>query len=141
MASEHETQRARNAETVKLQEESSLRVEYAKQQVQEQIEQRRQATLAAQQAFEEKSLRAKALAEKEGDGNNERRNEEVHRRRDREAARAYWEGMSGVVEQVRGRPRPSGGLVRERSNRHRCLPTSARAVLRCSAIPKRAFVW
>ena len=80
MQAEHEANRVRNAEMVKLQEDAAERQEAMKRATEEQIQKGRRETERQRAEIERESLRAKAIAEAEGRIAENRANEDVNRR-------------------------------------------------------------
>eukprot|EP00899_Mesostigma_viride_P002940 jgi/Mesvir1/12647/Mv02202-RA.2 len=80
MQLEHESQRQRNVELVKLQEESLMKQETVRRQTEERIQAERRQTDEHRAQLERETLRVKALAEAEGRVLENRQNEDVNRR-------------------------------------------------------------
>eukprot|EP00898_Chlorokybus_atmophyticus_P000672 jgi/Chlat1/1605/Chrsp125S01866 len=77
---EHEAQRIRNAELVKMQEESLNRQEAVRRATEERIQYERRQTDAQRAELERENIRARALAEAEGRALEARQNEDLNRR-------------------------------------------------------------
>ncbi|CAA6667031.1 unnamed protein product [Spirodela intermedia] len=80
MQAEHESQRARNQELVKMQEESSIRLEQARRATEEQIQAQRRQTERERAEIERETIRVRALAEAEGRAHEAKLAEDVNRR-------------------------------------------------------------
>ena len=94
---EHEKQRVRNVELVRLQEESSRRQEEQKAAISAQVEAERRATEKYKADLEKTVQREKALAEAEGRTAERRANEDIYRR---ELALKLEEDRKRVVEAI-----------------------------------------
>ncbi|CAL9751464.1 unnamed protein product, partial [Musa acuminata subsp. burmannicoides] len=77
---EHESQRGRNQELVKMQEESSIRQEQIRRATEEQIQAQRRQTEKEKAEIERETIRVRALAEAEGRAHEAKLAEEVNRR-------------------------------------------------------------
>lgn len=77
---DHEARRLRNAEMVRMQEESSERQEAIRRKTEETIQAQRRVTEQQAAELEKEKIRSKALAEAEGRILEARQNEDVHRR-------------------------------------------------------------
>lgn len=80
MQTEHETQRQHNIELVKMQEESSLRKERARQATEEQIQAQQRQTEKERADLERETIRVKAIAEAEGRAHEAKLTEDQNRR-------------------------------------------------------------
>ncbi|CAL9099234.1 unnamed protein product [Musa acuminata var. zebrina] len=80
MQAEHESQRGRNQELVKMQEESSIRQEQIRRATEEQIQAQRRQTEKEKAEIERETIRVRALAEAEGRAHEAKLAEEVNRR-------------------------------------------------------------
>ncbi|KAL6750220.1 hypothetical protein V8C86DRAFT_3020162 [Haematococcus lacustris] len=80
MMAEHELQRQRNAELVKLQEEASARQEAERLRIEQQIQAERRAAEAYAADMQKQIQRERALAEAEGRAKEARENEDINRR-------------------------------------------------------------
>ncbi|CAL9091288.1 unnamed protein product [Musa textilis] len=80
MQAEHESQRTRNHELVKMQEESSIRQEQIRRATEEQIQAQRRQTEKEKAEIERETIRVRALAEAEGRAHEAKLAEEVNRR-------------------------------------------------------------
>ncbi|GBG60230.1 hypothetical protein CBR_g3473 [Chara braunii] len=81
MQADHEAQRARNAELVKMQEESAQKQEAIRRMTEEQIQQQRRATEREKAELERETLRMKAMADAEARAHEARLSEDINRRR------------------------------------------------------------
>lgn len=97
MQAEHEANRARNAEMVKMQEESNERQEVTRRSVEETIQAARRETNRQQAEMERENLRIKTLAEAEGRSKEARDNEDVQRRQMQARVEAETSKMVKVV--------------------------------------------
>ncbi|KAJ7540442.1 hypothetical protein O6H91_10G015100 [Diphasiastrum complanatum] len=80
MQAEHEAQRIRNAEMVKLQEEATARQEQARRSTEEHIQAQRRQTEKEKAEIERETIRVRVLAEAEGRAHEARLAEDVNRR-------------------------------------------------------------
>ncbi|XP_078441914.1 uncharacterized protein LOC144711762 [Wolffia australiana] len=80
MQAEHESQRTRNQELVKMQEESSIRLEQARRATEEQIQAQRRQTEKEKADIERETIRVRAMAEAEGRAHEAKLAEDVNRR-------------------------------------------------------------
>ena len=80
LQTEHETQRQHNIELVKMQEESSLRKERARQATEEQIQAQQRQTEKERADLERETIRVKAIAEAEGRAHEAKLTEDQNRR-------------------------------------------------------------
>lgn len=80
MQTEHETQRHHNIELVKMQEESSMRKERARQATEEQIQAQQRQTEKERAELERETIRVKAIAEAEGRAHEAKLTEDQNRR-------------------------------------------------------------
>eukprot|EP00249_Psilotum_nudum_P014186 c24707_g1_i1 orf=305-2221(-) len=80
MQSEHEAQRTRNVELVKMQEESSVRQEQMRHQTEEKIQAQLRQTEKERAEIERETIRVKAMAEAEGRAHEAKMAEDVNRR-------------------------------------------------------------
>eukprot|EP00850_Spirogloea_muscicola_P020817 SM000227S07463 [mRNA] locus=s227:92862:96195:- [translate_table: standard] len=97
MHAEHEAQRERNAELVKMQEDSSLRQEGIRRATEEQIQLQRRQTEKERAELEQETLRVKAMAEAEGRAHEARLSEDVNRRMLLERAGAEREKWMAAI--------------------------------------------
>uniref|UniRef100_A0A1D1YAT7 ATPase family AAA domain-containing protein 3-B n=1 Tax=Anthurium amnicola TaxID=1678845 RepID=A0A1D1YAT7_9ARAE len=97
MQAEHESQRARNQELVKMQEESSIRLEQARRATEEQIQAQRRQTERERAEIERETIRVKALAEAEGRAHEAKLAEEVNKRMLIERANAEREKWVAAI--------------------------------------------
>jgi len=79
MQAEHESQRARNAEMVKMQEESTARTEAIRQATEERVQRERQETDMKRAELERETIKQKALAEAKGRALEARENQDINR--------------------------------------------------------------
>jgi ATPase family AAA domain-containing protein 3A/B len=77
---EHEAQRMRNQELVKMQEDSSVRQEQARRATEEQIQAQRRQTEKQRAEIERETIRVKAMAEAEGRAHEAKLAEDVNKR-------------------------------------------------------------
>ncbi|KAG6475097.1 hypothetical protein ZIOFF_064315 [Zingiber officinale] len=94
---EHESQRARNQELVKMQEESSIRQDQIRRATEEQIQAQRRQTEGEKAEIERETIRVKALAEAEGRAYEAKLSEEVNRRMLVERANAEREKWISAI--------------------------------------------
>ncbi|KAL6224627.1 PREDICTED: ATPase family AAA domain-containing protein 3-A [Fragaria vesca subsp. vesca] len=80
MQTEHETQRQHNIELVRMQEESSMRKERARQATEEQIQAQHRQTEKERAELERETIRVKAIAEAEGRAHEAKLTEDQNRR-------------------------------------------------------------
>ncbi|KAF8102978.1 hypothetical protein N665_0189s0030 [Sinapis alba] len=80
MQAENEAQRTRNQELVKMQEESSIRMEVARRATEEEIQAQRRQTEREKAEIERETIRVKAMAEAEGRARESKLSEDVNRR-------------------------------------------------------------
>ncbi|KAL9225064.1 hypothetical protein vseg_001031 [Gypsophila vaccaria] len=80
MAADHEYQRTRNQELVKLQEDSAIRQESARRATEEQIQAQRRQTEREKAEIERETIKVKAMAEAEGRAHEAKLAEDVNRR-------------------------------------------------------------
>ncbi|KAJ7568977.1 hypothetical protein O6H91_01G055500 [Diphasiastrum complanatum] len=80
MQAEHEAQRVRNIEMVKLQEEATARQEHARRSTEEHIQAQRRQTEREKAEIERETIRVRVLAEAEGRAHEARLAEDVNRR-------------------------------------------------------------
>ncbi|XP_061357348.1 uncharacterized protein LOC133301691 [Gastrolobium bilobum] len=80
MQAENEYHRARNQELVKMQEESSVRLEQARRATEEQIQAQRRQTEREKAGIERETIRVRAMAEAEGRAHEAKLAEDVNRR-------------------------------------------------------------
>eukprot|EP00850_Spirogloea_muscicola_P010829 SM000065S20178 [mRNA] locus=s65:90175:93564:- [translate_table: standard] len=97
MQAEHEAQRERNAELVKMQEDSSLRQEGIRRATEEQIQLQRRQTEKERAELEQETLRVKAMAEAEGRAHEARLSEDINRRMLLERAGAEREKWMAAI--------------------------------------------
>ncbi|XP_008809212.1 ATPase family AAA domain-containing protein 3-like [Phoenix dactylifera] len=97
MQAEHESQRARNQELVKMQEESSIRLEQIRRATEEDIQAQRRQTEKEKAEIERETIRVKALAEAEGRAHEAKLAEEVNRRMLVERANAEREKWVSAI--------------------------------------------
>ncbi|THU73010.1 hypothetical protein C4D60_Mb04t18280 [Musa balbisiana] len=94
---EHESQRARNQELVKMQEESSIRQEQIRRATEEQIQAQRRQTEREKAELERETIRVTALAEAEGRAHEAKLAEDVNRRMLIERANAEREKWISAI--------------------------------------------
>lgn len=94
---EHESQRARNQELVKMQEESSIRQEQIRRATEEQIQAQKRQTERERAEIERETIRVKALAEAEGRAHEAKLAEDVNRRMLVERANAEREKWVSAI--------------------------------------------
>lgn len=80
MQTDHETQRQHNVELVKMQEESSMRKERARQATEEQMQAQQRQTEKERAEIERETIRVKAIAEAEGRAHEAKLTEDHNRR-------------------------------------------------------------
>lgn len=80
MQAEHESQRVRNSELVKMQEESAMRQEQLRRQTEEQIQNQRRQTERERAEIERETIRVRAMAEAEGRAHEAKLAEDVNKR-------------------------------------------------------------
>ncbi|KAJ7015236.1 ATPase family AAA domain-containing protein 3-like [Populus alba x Populus x berolinensis] len=97
MQAENEYQRARNQELVKLQEESSIRLEQARRATEEQIQAQRRQTEREKAEVERETIRVRAMAEAEGRAHEAKLAEEVNRRILKDRANAEMEKWVSAI--------------------------------------------
>ncbi|MQM14030.1 hypothetical protein Taro_046957 [Colocasia esculenta] len=97
MQAEHESQRARNQELVKMQEESSIKLEQARRATEEQIQAQRRQTERERAEIERETIRVKALAEAEGRAHEAKLAEDVNKRMLIERANAEREKWVAAI--------------------------------------------
>lgn len=97
MQAEHESQRARNQELVKMQEDSSIRLEQIRRATEEDIQAQRRQTEKEKAEIERETIRVKALAEAEGRAHEAKLAEEVNRRMLVERANAEREKWVSAI--------------------------------------------
>lgn len=97
MQAEHESQRARNQELVKMQEESSIRLEQIRRATEEEIQAQRRRTEKEKAEIERETIRVRALAEAEGRAHEAKLAEEVNRRMLVERANAEREKWVSAI--------------------------------------------
>ncbi|KAL6008224.1 hypothetical protein ACLOJK_033730 [Asimina triloba] len=97
MQAENESQRARNQELVKMQEESSIRLEQARRATEEQIQAQRRQTEKEKAEIERETIRVKAIAEAEGRAHEAKLAEEVNKRMLVERANAEREKWVAAI--------------------------------------------
>ncbi|GJP45001.1 hypothetical protein CLOM_g4387 [Closterium sp. NIES-68] len=102
MQAEHEAQRARNAELVKMQEESSVRQEQIRRATEEEIQQQKRQTELEMAAIERETLKQKALAEAEARAHEARLSEDVNRRLLLEKSKAETEKWISAINTTFG---------------------------------------
>ncbi|KAG6794177.1 hypothetical protein POTOM_003415 [Populus tomentosa] len=94
---ENEYQRARNQELVKLQEESSIRLEQARRATEEQIQAQRRQTEREKAEVERETIRVRAMAEAEGRAHEAKLAEDVNRRILKDRANAEMEKWVSAI--------------------------------------------
>ncbi|KAG6790782.1 hypothetical protein POTOM_006949 [Populus tomentosa] len=94
---ENEYQRARNQELVKLQEESSVRLEQARRATEEQIQAQRRQTEREKAEVERETIRVRAMAEAEGRAHEAKLAEDVNRRILKDRANAEMEKWVSAI--------------------------------------------
>lgn len=94
---ENELQRARNQELVKMQEESSIRMEQTRRATEEQIQAERRRTEKERAEIERETIRVRALAEAEGRAHEAKLAEEVNKRMLVERAKAEQEKWVAAI--------------------------------------------
>ncbi|XP_011038115.1 PREDICTED: ATPase family AAA domain-containing protein 3-like [Populus euphratica] len=97
MQAENEYQRARNQELVKLQEESSIRLEQARRATEEQIQAQRRQTEREKAEVERETIRVRAMAEAEGRAHEAKLAEDVNRRILKDRANAEMEKWVAAI--------------------------------------------
>uniref|UniRef100_A0A6M2F2Z3 AAA+ ATPase domain-containing protein n=1 Tax=Populus davidiana TaxID=266767 RepID=A0A6M2F2Z3_9ROSI len=97
MQAENEYQRARNQELVKLQEESSIRLEQARRATEEQIQAQRRQTEREKAEVERETIRVRAMAEAEGRAHEAKLAEDVNRRILKDRANAEMEKWVSAI--------------------------------------------
>ncbi|KAK9093929.1 hypothetical protein Scep_025398 [Stephania cephalantha] len=97
MQAENESHRARNQELVKMQEESSIRLEQARRATEEQIQAQRRQTEKEKAEIERETIRVKAMAEAEGRAHEAKLAEEVNKRMLVERANAEREKWVAAI--------------------------------------------
>ncbi|KAH9321427.1 hypothetical protein KI387_016066, partial [Taxus chinensis] len=97
MQAEHEAQRLRNQELVKMQEESSMRQEQARRATEEQIQAQRRQTEKARAEIERETIKVKAMAEAEGRAHEAKLAEDVNKRMLVERANAEKEKWLAAI--------------------------------------------
>ncbi|RWW55726.1 hypothetical protein BHE74_00037605 [Ensete ventricosum] len=97
VVAEHESQRARNQELVKMQEESSIRQEQIRRATEEQIQAQRRQTEREKAELERETIRVRALAEAEGRAHEAKLAEDVNRRMLIERANAEREKWISAI--------------------------------------------
>ncbi|GLJ12266.1 hypothetical protein SUGI_0187750 [Cryptomeria japonica] len=97
MQAEHEAQRMRNQELVKMQEESSMRQEQARRATEEQIQAQRRQTEKARADIDRETIRVKAMAEAEGRAHEAKLAEDVNKRMLLERANAEREKWLAAI--------------------------------------------
>eukprot|EP00798_Chlamydomonas_sp_ICE-L_P022723 gene22723-29883_t len=107
MQAEHELQRQRNAEMVKLQEDATVRQEQERLRVEQQIQAERRAAEAYAADLQKQVQREKTLAEAEGRIKENRENEDINRRA---AILKYTEETKKAIESIN-----ADGLVSPRN--------------------------
>ena len=80
MQAEHEAQRSRNGELVKMQEESAARQEQLRRQTEEQIQAQRRQTERERAEIERETVRVRVMAEAEGRAHEAKLAEDVNKR-------------------------------------------------------------
>uniref|UniRef100_A0A6N2N766 AAA+ ATPase domain-containing protein n=1 Tax=Salix viminalis TaxID=40686 RepID=A0A6N2N766_SALVM len=94
---ENEYHRARNQELVKLQEESSIRLEQARRATEEQIQAQRRQTEREKAEVERETIRVRAMAEAEGRAHEAKLAEDVNRRILKDRANAEMEKWVAAI--------------------------------------------
>ena len=97
LQAENEYQRARNQELVKLQEESSIRLEQARRATEEQIQAQRRQTEREKAEVERETIRVRAMAEAEGRAHEAKLAEDVNRRILKDRANAEMEKWVAAI--------------------------------------------
>ena len=97
LQAENEYQRARNQELVKLQEESSIRLEQARRATEEQIQAQRRQTEREKAEVERETIRVRAIAEAEGRAHEAKLAEDVNRRILKDRANAEMEKWVAAI--------------------------------------------